>query len=126
MALLVCRDCQGKVSSTAMTCVHCGNLLRVQKPGFLGLVVRILYFLFTVALVIITFGALRFAQPLDSRALMIPLAAFGIWFAVSVSLAVLLYVTRLGRIVRVDGATDGDPPTIGGGWSSQGRKDVSF
>ncbi|NKK01011.1 hypothetical protein GFL80_24240 [Rhizobium leguminosarum bv. viciae] len=98
----------------------------MQKPGFLGLVVRILYFLFTVALVIITFGALRFAQPLDSRALMIPLAAFGIWFAVSVSLAVLLYVTRLGRIVRVDGATDGDPPTIGGGWSSQGRKDVSF
>ncbi|GLR61162.1 hypothetical protein GCM10007919_58910 [Rhizobium indigoferae] len=109
-----------------MSCVHCGNVLRVQKPGFLGLVIRILYFLFSVALVIITFGAMRYAQPLDGRALMIPVVAFGIWFTVSISLAVLLYVTRHGRIVRVDGATDGEQPSVGSGWSSQGRKDVSF
>ncbi|MEH7904065.1 hypothetical protein V7794_22985 [Rhizobium laguerreae] len=126
MALMVCRDCQGKVSSTAMTCVHCGNVLRVEKPGFLGMLVRLLYVLFTIALIVVTVAATRYAQPLDGRALMIPVASFGIWFMVSVALAVLLYVTRLGRIVRVDGATDGDLPVTGSGWSSQGRKDVSF
>ncbi|EJB02945.1 hypothetical protein Rleg9DRAFT_1760 [Rhizobium leguminosarum bv. trifolii WSM597] len=126
MALMVCRDCQGKVSSSAMACVHCGNVLRIQKPGFLGVVVRVLYFLFTVVLVIVTFGALRYAQPLDIRALMIPVVSFGIWFAVSISLAVLLYVTRLGRVVRVDGATEGDPTVAGSGWSTQARKEVTF
>lgn len=112
MALLVCTDCEGKVSSTAMNCVHCGNVLQVEKPGFIGSAVRVFYFLFTVALVIVTLLAMKNATMLDGSLVLIPPVAFGIWFSVSVSLAILLYVTRHGRIVRVDGATRGGEGTV--------------
>ncbi|MDP9840236.1 hypothetical protein J2T09_005020 [Neorhizobium huautlense] len=53
MALLMCTDCQGTVSSNAMTCVHCGNILRKDVPGFLGSILRLFYAVFTIGIVIV-------------------------------------------------------------------------
>lgn len=108
MALLTCADCVGTVSSSAMTCVHCGNVLQLEKPGAIGIVLRGLYILFCVALVVI--GVITITSTLNSLTqrpsdvLMVPLILLAIWFGVSIAIAVLLYVTRHGRIERVEGA----------------------
>ena len=121
MSLLICVDCQGKVSSSAMTCVHCGNVLQVDKPGFLGSVIRVLYAVFTIVLVAFTLIIMKAGGELGGSIILVPLISFGIWFMVSIGLAVLLYVTRHGRIVRVGGTAATLNTGEQSGWSSQTR-----
>lgn len=108
MALLTCADCAGTVSSSAMTCVHCGNVLQLNKPGAIGIILRGLYVLFCVGLAVV--GVITVTSMLNSftqrpsDVLMVPLLLLAIWFGVSIAIAVLLYVTRHGRIERVEGA----------------------
>lgn len=107
MALLMCADCNEKVSSNAMTCVHCGNLLREHRPGIIGGVLRVFYGMFCLALFLL--GALAVKEGVTGAArpsdvMLVPLVCFGIWFAGSVAVAVLLYVTRQGSIARVGGS----------------------
>jgi len=121
MSLLICVDCQGRVSSSAMTCVHCGNVLQVEKPGFLGSVIRVLYAVFTIVLIAFTLIVMKAGGDLGGSIVLVPLASFGIWFVVSIGLAVLLYVTRHGRIVRVGGTAAMLNTGDQSGWSNQTR-----
>ncbi|UDF29360.1 UNVERIFIED_ORG: hypothetical protein LHK14_17880 [Roseateles sp. XES5] len=107
MALLTCADCSGSVSSSAVACVHCGNVLQERRPGVIGTVLRVLYGLFCVALLVIGVVAVRDVASgamRPSEVLFVPLVLFGIWFAGSAAIAVLLYVTRHGRVVRLESA----------------------
>lgn len=127
LTLFVCSDCNGKVSSSAMECVHCGNILQTNEPGIIGTLLRIFYAVFCVAIVVIGISAIgdasKSAKPSD--AIMIPLIIFGVWFAGSVCLAMLFYVTRNGRLVRVSDAVLPTPEASLGitpkaaGWTRQ-------
>lgn len=101
MALVTCNECEARVSERARTCVHCGNPLMEDGPGIIGYAVRILYALFCVALVVILFMAIVDPTLRPAEKVFVPVIGFGIWFVVSTSIAVLLYVTRLGRIRRI-------------------------
>lgn len=70
----------------------------------IGSALRVLYGLFCIALVVIIVVAVTQPGPLPSERFMIGVIGFGIWFAVSIAIAVLLYVTRAGRVERVTGA----------------------
>lgn len=108
MALVICNECDGKISEKAYTCVHCGSPLLKDAPGVVGVVLRGLYILFCAVLVLICIVAFA-DRTLDLQAkILVPVIEFGIWFLVSLSIAVLLYVTRLGNTHRVEGAVRSD------------------
>ncbi|OCP17390.1 hypothetical protein BC361_07990 [Ensifer sp. LC54] len=65
---------------------------------------RFVYGLFCIALVVVVVLAASQAGPRPSERLMIGLIGAGVWFGVSIAIAVLLYVTRAGRVERVAGA----------------------
>lgn len=90
-----------------MICVHCGNPLREHRPGVIGTLLRVFYGLFCLALFLL--GALAVKEGVTGAArpgdvLLVPVICFGIWFAGSVAIAILLYVTRQGSVARVDGS----------------------
>lgn len=104
MNLMTCAACNGQVSDTAMTCVHCGNVLQKQRPGAVGMIIRLLYAIFTVGVIVIGIAAMQQAKGDPEAAAMVPLIMGGIWVVVSIALSILMYVTRGGRQVRVTGA----------------------
>lgn len=105
--LLICSDCDERVSSTAAACVHCGNVLKEGRPGTIGYAVRVVYWVFVA--IIVAAATISFGLAAESGGpAMVPLVlfvAFLVWFVVSISAAVLLYVTRAERLVDLPRAT---------------------
>jgi hypothetical protein len=124
MSLLICNDCHNKVSTSAMTCVHCGNVLKIGKPGVIGSALRILYGLFCLVLVLIVGGAAvsAYNSLIPGDAVFVVAIGAGIWLAGSISIVVLLYVTRNEKIVAVQAATspmsDDQHASRSSGWAN--------
>ena len=108
MALLICSDCGNYVSSSARSCVHCGNILIAEVPGAIGVAIRVVY----VVLCAIIIAAAMVATP--ASGMLAAVAGVAALFVLSVSFVILLYVTRRDRRRAVRGATRPVPVEAGG------------
>lgn len=107
MALVECTDCNYHVSTSARNCMRCGNPLLYDHPGIIGKTVRFLYGL-AVLLIVVATGviagfAIRGGEPVAALTTLV--TGFVVWFTVSVSFVILLYVTRNERVSPIVGST---------------------